>query len=108
VQGSVQGSVFPRILNPQNAMSCTTYAAFGSPRVVVSCCKTISRSAVTAEVASSSLVFPAILSNHLQVLVDPFVEQRLNIGEPGNRVVHRFSDVWEHFGGFHVVAIGNL
>lgn len=27
-----------------------TCAAFGSPRVLVSCCKTISRSAVTAEV----------------------------------------------------------
>jgi hypothetical protein len=26
--------------NPQNAMSCTTWAAFGSPRVLVSCCKT--------------------------------------------------------------------
>jgi hypothetical protein len=48
--------------NPQNAMSCTTYAAFGSPRVLVSCCKAISRSAVTAEVASSSLVVPANFS----------------------------------------------
>ena len=26
--------------NPQNAMSCTTYKYFGSPRVLVSCCKT--------------------------------------------------------------------
>jgi len=43
-----------------------TYAAFGSPRVVVSCCKTISRSAVTAEAAGSSPVVPAIHSNHLR------------------------------------------
>src|SRR5882672_2689567 len=37
----------------------------GSPRVVVCCCKTYSRSAVTAEVASSSLVVPAILSKRI-------------------------------------------
>jgi hypothetical protein len=43
----------------QNAVSCTVYGYFGSPRVVVSCCKTYSRSAVMAEVASSSLVVPA-------------------------------------------------
>jgi hypothetical protein len=29
--------------NPQNAMSCTTCAVFGSPRVLVSCCKTSPR-----------------------------------------------------------------
>jgi hypothetical protein len=46
--------------NPQKAMSCTTCAVFGSPRVLVSCCKTSPRCAVTAEVASSSLVVPAI------------------------------------------------
>src|ERR1041385_4579296 len=40
-------------------MSCATYAYFGSPRVFVSCCKTYYRYAVTAEVASSSLVVPA-------------------------------------------------
>ena len=39
-----------------------TYAAFGSPRSLVSCCKTYNRAAVTAEVASSSLVVPAISS----------------------------------------------
>ena len=26
--------------NPQNAMSCTTYEVFGSPRGLVCCCKT--------------------------------------------------------------------
>lgn len=36
--------------NPQFAYPCATCAAFGSPRALVSCCKTISRSAVTAEV----------------------------------------------------------
>ena len=35
--------------NPQSAMSCTTSAMFGSPRVLVSCCKTSPRSAVTAK-----------------------------------------------------------
>jgi len=35
--------------NPQFDMSYVTCAAFGSPRVLVSCCKTISRSAVTSE-----------------------------------------------------------
>ena len=35
--------------NPQFEWSCETYAAFGSPRMLVSCCKSISRSAVTAE-----------------------------------------------------------
>ena len=52
--------------NPQNAMSYMTSANFGSPRGLVSCCKTYSRSAVTAEVASSSLVVPAIPLNGLQ------------------------------------------
>jgi hypothetical protein len=37
------------------------YAAFGSPRTLVSCCKTYNRAAVTAEAASSSLAVPAIL-----------------------------------------------
>jgi hypothetical protein len=45
--------------NPQFLYPCATCAACGSPRVFVSCCKTNSRSAVTAEVASSSLVVPA-------------------------------------------------
>jgi hypothetical protein len=48
--------------NPQFLYPCATCAACGSPRVFVSCCKTNSRSAVTAEVASSSLVVPAISS----------------------------------------------
>jgi len=34
--------------NPQKAMSCTTCAVFGRPRVLVSCCKTSPRCAVTA------------------------------------------------------------
>src|SRR5713226_5222027 len=48
--------------NPQNAMSYTTSAYFGSPRGLVSCCKTYPCKTVTAEVASSSLVVPAIFS----------------------------------------------
>jgi hypothetical protein len=39
------------------------------PACLVSRCKTYLRSAVTAEVASSSLVVPAIFSNHLQAQV---------------------------------------
>ena len=35
--------------NPQIATSCTTCRYFGSPRVLVSCCETNSRYAVTAE-----------------------------------------------------------
>lgn len=54
--------------NPQQSVSCATYAYFGSPRVFVSCCKTYYRSAVTAEVASSSLVVPASFFNHLTKL----------------------------------------
>jgi len=46
--------------NPQEMMSCMAYGYFGSPRGFVCRCKTYSRSAVTAEVASSSLVVPAI------------------------------------------------
>src|SRR5712692_2510304 len=46
--------------NPQTAMSYTTSAYFGSPRGLVSCCKTYPSKTVTAEVASSSLVVPAI------------------------------------------------
>src|SRR5262249_18154967 len=40
--------------NPQFEWSCTTCSAFGSPRVLVSCCKAISRCLVTAEAAGSS------------------------------------------------------
>jgi hypothetical protein len=46
-------------------VSCAIFnnqAAVGSPRVSVSCCKTFQGAAVTAEVASSSLVVPAIHS----------------------------------------------
>ena len=56
--------------NPQFVWSCMTCAAFGSPRVLVSCCRTYSRSAVTAEAAGSSPVVPAIFSNHLQALME--------------------------------------
>ena len=52
--------------NPQFVWSCMTCAAFGSPRVLVSCCRTYSRSAVTAEAAGSSPVVPAILFNHFR------------------------------------------
>jgi len=52
--------------NPQNAMSCTTSAYFGSPRGVVSCCKSYPGKTVTAEAAGSSPVVPAILFKHLQ------------------------------------------
>jgi hypothetical protein len=50
--------------NPTHSTPClarfsTTYATLGSPRSFVSC-KTYHRAAVTAEVASSSLVVPAI------------------------------------------------
>jgi len=51
-------------------MSCSTCAVFGSPRVLVSCCKTKSRCAVTAEAAGSSPVVPAILLNHLDGMAD--------------------------------------
>jgi hypothetical protein len=59
--------------NPQKMMSCATCRYFGSPRVVVSCCKTNPRYAVTAEVASSSLVVPAIkFSENRNVQESPF------------------------------------
>lgn len=38
--------------NPQPEWCCMTYAALGSPRMLVSCCKTISRIAVTAAFCS--------------------------------------------------------
>jgi len=51
--------------NPQFMMTCATYGYFGSPRVVVSCCKTNPRYAVTAEAAGSSPVVPASVLNQL-------------------------------------------
>src|SRR5882762_1905045 len=56
--------------NPQNAMSYTTSAYFGSPRGFVSFCKTYPCKPVPAEVASSSLVVPAILSKRLSLLLE--------------------------------------
>src|ERR1017187_4923222 len=47
-------------LNPQNLLSCPTSAYLGSPRGLVSRCKTYRGSPVTAEVAGSSPVVPAI------------------------------------------------
>jgi hypothetical protein len=57
--------------NPQNAMSCTTCAVSGSPRVLVSCCKTSPRCAVTAEAAGPAAIDAAT-------------------GEPGRRVGTHF------------------
>jgi hypothetical protein len=42
--------VFQPTIQPQNVMSCMTCAAFGSPRVVLSC-ETDNRATVTAEAA---------------------------------------------------------
>src|ERR1017187_3600096 len=47
--------------NPQNLLSCPTSAYLGSPRGLVSRCKTYRGSAVTAEVAGSS---PVVLTTH--------------------------------------------
>ena len=60
--------------NPQFAMSCMTCAAFGSPRMLVSCCNTYSRSAVTAKAAGSSPVVPAIHSKRVALI--PFFFRR--------------------------------
>src|SRR5262245_14584286 len=57
--------------NRQTEWSYMTSAAFGSPCVLVSCCKTISRSAVTAEAAGSSPVVPAIHSKQLVKAFSP-------------------------------------
>ena len=54
--------------NPQNATSYATSAYFGSPRGLVSCCKTYSHSAVTAEAAGSSPVVPAIHSKRVALI----------------------------------------
>ena len=51
--------------NPHDAMSCATSANFGSPRGLLSRCKTESRYSVTAEAAGSSPVVPAIPFNLL-------------------------------------------
>ena len=52
-------SIFNPQSNPQNGLSSTISAYLGSIAIFVSCCKTYSRGAVRAEVASSSLVVPA-------------------------------------------------
>jgi hypothetical protein len=44
-----------------------TCAAFGSPRASCKLLQTYSRGAITAEVASSSLVVPAIFFEHIQL-----------------------------------------
>src|SRR6266403_2342544 len=46
--------------NPQIAMSCTTSACFGSPRGLVSCCKTYPRYPDKGEVGGSSPPRPTI------------------------------------------------
>ena len=67
-------------------MSYTTSGYLGSPRESVSRCKTNSRSAVTAEVASSSLAVPAILFKHLQKWLHPGVgTKRHQKGTSGRR-----------------------
>jgi len=63
-----------------------TCAALGSPRVLVSGCKPISRSAVRAEVASSSLVVPAIFLSPIynadgQVHVSRIISLLLSAGQ---------------------------
>jgi len=64
--GQGHGHDFPDPqLNPQELVTCATCVYFGSPRVLVSCCKTDPRYAVTAEAAGSSPVVPAILLRSL-------------------------------------------
>jgi hypothetical protein len=59
-------------------MSYMTCAALGSPRASCKCCKTYSRSAVAAEVASSSLGVAAIFFNHVQA--QPEQRDQRNLG----------------------------
>ena len=51
--------------NPQKMMSCATYGYFGSPRGLVSCCKTKERFSDKGEVDCSSQSRPTNLSNSL-------------------------------------------
>ena len=46
---TTESNVLQHFSNPQNTMSCMNCAVFRRPRVPVSCCKTLSRSVVTAE-----------------------------------------------------------
>ena len=61
------GCMERQISNQQFMASCAACAIFGSPRVVLTGCKTNSRSAVTAEAAGSSPVVPA---TSIQCLTD--------------------------------------
>jgi hypothetical protein len=75
--------------NPQILMSCATWRYFGSPRGLVSCCKTNPRYAVTAEVASSSLVVPAILFSKLRSFCNFLFAQSLHRSNPHQKIVVR-------------------
>src|SRR5258708_8486872 len=77
--------------NPQNAMSYTTSAYFGSPRGLVSCCKTYPSKTVTAEVASSSLVVPAIHSKAVRRI--SFKPSRARKGHVSRPFCALFSDL---------------
>ena len=60
---------------------------------------------VTAEVASSSLVVPAIFFKDLASLRYVLVVQRLHAGQSPHRVIYRYSDVRQHFGRFQIVLV---
>ena len=62
--------------NPQHTMSCTTSACFGSPRALVSCCKTKSGQTDKGEVGGSSPPRPTIqiTSKHAAILTFPLSE----------------------------------
>ena len=53
--------------NPQCVMSCMTSACFGSPRGLLSCCKTYPGSIDTVEVCGSSPHGPTILFKQLHI-----------------------------------------
>jgi hypothetical protein len=52
--------------NPQSMMFCTTSAYVGSPRRLLSCCKTYPGSIDTVEVSGSSPDGPTIILNNLE------------------------------------------
>ena len=63
----------------------------------------LSRQRSRVRVSSS----PPFFSLTCTTSVHPFVAHSLHIGQAGNRIIDRFSDVRKHFRGFHIVPVGN-
>jgi hypothetical protein len=69
---------------------------------------TSGRWTVTAEVASSSLVVPAILFSDIEAFQVPPVAHLCSVNKAGKRIIHRFSHIGQNCLRLDVMLVANV